>query len=255
MTHYRVVTLDNGQRSETQAWGHDHSPNVETATAERVEVIKGPRERAVRVGRARRRDQRRRPPRADALDGSPFARGRLSTEYNHNTRGRDATVAAEARRGGVGARARPHRRASGDMRTPAARSATPQRGARHRGRGGHPGRAGALTVRYTGRGERIEIFDDPARSPGYSGYQRIATHRASAELNAPVRAARLQANVGYERNYRREFATPRGDARPRPARRQRTGFLHLHHAPRGPLTGTLGVSGMTSRSPTAAARR
>jgi outer membrane receptor protein involved in Fe transport len=249
MTHYRVVTLDNGQRSETQAWGHDHSPNVETATAERVEVIKGPASVLYGSDALGGVINVVAPPVPDALDGSPFARGRLSTAYNHNTRGRDATVAAEAARGGVGARLALTGRASGDMRTPAgALGNTRNEALATEAAAGVRGRAGALSVRYAGRGERIEIFDDPVRSPGYSGYQRIATHRASAELNAPVRAGRLQANVGYERNYRREFAsaaaaTPDlgllvGNA---------TGFLHLHHAPRGPLTGTLGVSGMTSR--------
>lgn len=42
LTHNRIVTLDNGQRTEPQRWGHDHSPNVETANAEQLEVIKGP---------------------------------------------------------------------------------------------------------------------------------------------------------------------------------------------------------------------
>src|SRR5882757_1829595 len=38
----RVLVLDDGQRLETQQWGDEHSPNVETATAERIEVIRGP---------------------------------------------------------------------------------------------------------------------------------------------------------------------------------------------------------------------
>ena len=39
----RVLVLDDGQRLETQQWGDEHSPNVETATAERIEVIRGRR--------------------------------------------------------------------------------------------------------------------------------------------------------------------------------------------------------------------
>jgi outer membrane cobalamin receptor len=38
----RVLVLDDGQRLETQQWGDEHSPNVETANAERIEVIRGP---------------------------------------------------------------------------------------------------------------------------------------------------------------------------------------------------------------------
>jgi iron complex outermembrane receptor protein len=42
LTSNRVLVLDNGQRLETQQWGDEHGPNVETANAERVEVIRGP---------------------------------------------------------------------------------------------------------------------------------------------------------------------------------------------------------------------
>src|SRR5690606_41070782 len=38
----RIVTLDHGQRVETQQWGGDHAPNVETMGAERIEIVKGP---------------------------------------------------------------------------------------------------------------------------------------------------------------------------------------------------------------------
>src|ERR1700752_563309 len=42
LTSNRVLVLDDGQRLETAQWGDEHSPNVETATAERIEVIRGP---------------------------------------------------------------------------------------------------------------------------------------------------------------------------------------------------------------------
>ena len=37
-----VLILANGQRTDTQQWADEHSPNLETSNAERVEVIKGP---------------------------------------------------------------------------------------------------------------------------------------------------------------------------------------------------------------------
>src|SRR5687768_6540303 len=119
MTHYRVVTLDNGQRSETQAWGHDHSPNVETATAERVEVIKGPSSVLYGSDALGGVVNVIAPPVPDALDGDAFVRGRASTIYNHNVRGTDGTLSVEGARGGFGARAALTGRTSGGMRTPA----------------------------------------------------------------------------------------------------------------------------------------
>ena len=249
MTHYRIVTLDNGQRSETQAWGHDHSPNVETATAERVEVIKGPASVLYGSDALGGVINVVAPAVPDAIDGPRFARGRLTTAYNHNTRGPDATLVGEGATGPFGARVAVTGRGSSDMRTPAgALDNTRNRALATEAAAAYRGRAGTLAARYAARDERIEIFDDPATSPGYTGFQRIATQRASLELNAPLGAARVQVNAGYERNYRREFASAAATTPDLGLLVDNvTAFANLHHAPRGPLTGTVGVSGMTSR--------
>lgn len=248
MTHSRVVTLDNGQRSETQAWGHDHSPNVETATAERVEVIKGPASVLYGSDALGGVVNVVAPAVPDALDVPRFVRGRAGTVYSHNVRGADGTLALEGAAGGFGARGAVVARRSGDMRTPMGRlDNTHNRALATEGALGYRGAWGAVSARYVGRDERIEIFDDPRQNPGYTGFQRIATHRASAEATLPAGRARLQLNGGYEQNFRREFAAL--DAT-RPDLglfvRNWTGFAHLHHAPLGPVAGTLGVSGMTS---------
>ncbi|HEU4720540.1 MAG TPA: TonB-dependent receptor [Gemmatimonadaceae bacterium] len=248
MTHYRVVTLDNGQRTETQAWGHDHSPNVETATADRVEVIKGPASVLYGSDALGGVINVVAPAVPDALDVPSFVRGRLATMYNSNVRGADGTMSLEGATGGLGARAAVTVRGSGDMRTPGgALSNTNNRAVASEGAVGFRAPWGSLAARYAGRGERIEIYDNPVSAPGYTGFQLIDTHRATLELNAPIGGARLQVNGGYEQNYRREFAdvaATRADLGL--FVRNWTGLAHLHHAPIGPLSGTVGVSGMTS---------
>jgi iron complex outermembrane receptor protein len=248
MTHYRVVTLDNGQRTETQAWGHDHSPNVETATADRVEVIKGPASVLYGSDALGGVINVVAPAVPDALDVPRFVRGRLATMYNSNVRGADGTLSLEGATGGLGARGAVTLRGSGDMRTPGgALSNTNNRAVASEGAVGYRAPWGSLTARYAGRGERIEIYDNPVSAPGYTGFQLIDTHRATLELNAPVGGARLQANAGYEQNYRREFAdVAAAQADLGLLVRNWTGLAHLHHAPIGPLSGTIGVSGMTS---------
>src|SRR5688572_14226575 len=248
MTHYRVVTLDNGQRTETQAWGHDHSPNVETAAAERVEVIKGPASVLYGSDALGGVINVVAPTVPDALDVPRFVRGRLATMYNSNVRGADGTLTLEGATGGLGARGAVTVRGSGDMRTPGgALSNTNNRAVASEGAVGYRAPWGSISARYAGRGERIEIYDNPVSAPGYTGFQLIDTHRATLELNAPIGGARLQANAGYEQNYRREFA----DVTATQADlgllvRNWTGLAHLHHAPIGPVSGTIGVSGMTS---------
>jgi len=249
MTHYRVVTLDNGQRSETQAWGHDHSPNVETAAADRIEVIKGPASVLYGSDALGGVVNVIAPPVPDAIGERPFARGRLATIYNHNTRGRDGTLSLEAAREGLGIRGAVTMRASADMRTPdGALRNTDNRATATELAGGVRAGAASLQARYAGRDERIEIYDDPSLVPDYTGFQRIRTERASLELAAPLAGARVQANVGYEENFRREFASALA-AEPVLGLHVAnwTGFAHLDHALGAHLSGTLGVSGMSSR--------
>jgi iron complex outermembrane recepter protein len=248
MTHYRVVTLDNGQRTETQAWGHDHSPNVETATAERIEVIKGPSSVLYGSDALGGVINVIAPPIPDAIDIPRFARGRASASYNHNIRGGDGTVSFEGAIGGFGGRLALTSRASGDMRTPAGKLGnTNNRAAAPEVAAGYRGSRGTLSARYSARDERIEIFDDPITSPDYSGYQRIATHRGVVDVTIPARGSTIQASVGYEQNFRREFAHENA-ASPDLGLfvRNWTALAHLGHAPIGPFSGTLGVSGMTS---------
>jgi iron complex outermembrane receptor protein len=249
MTHYRVVTLDNGQRTETQAWGHDHSPNVETATAERIEVIKGPSSVLYGSDALGGVINVIAPALPDAIDVPRFARGRAIASYNHNIHGADGTLALEAAAGGFGARLGLTSRASGDMRTPVGplgntnnRALSPELAV------GWRGRLGTASARYTARDERIEIFDDPVKSPDYSGYQLIATHRGAIDVTTPIRGAMLQLSGGYEQNFRREFANE-GAATPDLGLfvHNWTGLVHLNHAPLGAFSGTLGMSGMTSQ--------
>lgn len=248
MTHYRVVTLDNGQRTETQAWGHDHSPNVETASAERIEVIKGPASVLYGSDALGGVINVVAPAVPDALDVPRFARGRLVSAYSHNVRGGDGTLTLEGAAGGVGARGSVTLRGSGDMRTPVGPlTNTNNRAEALDGAVGIRGGRGALSVRYTGRNERIEIFDNPAINPGYTGFQRIGTHRALLEVQAPVRGGRVQVSAGFEQNLRREFADLTAtDPDLGLFVRNWTATAYMHHAELAGLSGTLGASGMTS---------
>ncbi len=248
MTHYRVVTLDNGQRSETQSWGHDHSPNVETATAERVEVIKGPASVLYGSDALGGVINVIAQPVPDALDTPAFMRGLFTTGYNHAVRGANGTLSGEGARGGFGARGAVTLRRSGDMRTPdGPLGNTNNRATALEGAAGYRAPWGTLSARYAGRDERIEIFDDPVSAPGYSGFQLIDTQRGALEFTAPVGGSRVQVNVGHERNLRQEFADA-GASTPDLGLfvSNWTGFAHLHHAKTGPFTGTVGASAMSS---------
>jgi iron complex outermembrane recepter protein len=186
MTHYRVVTLDNGQRTETQAWGHDHSPNVETATAERIEVIKGPSSVLYGSDALGGVINVIAPPIPDAIDVPRFLRGRATASYNHNIRGADGTVSFEGARGGFGGRFALTSRASGDMRTPAGplgntnnRAVAPELAAGYRG-----GR-GTISARYAARTSASRSSTTPSRAPTIQGIN--ASRPIAASSSSPCR--------------------------------------------------------------------
>lgn len=251
LTHNRIVTLDNGQRTETQQWGHDHSPNVETANAEQLEVIKGPASvlygsdalgGVVNVIAA---------PLPDARDGDAILRGRLTTAYNTNVMGPDATVRLEGARGGLGARLAFTGRSTGDMRVPGGLLENTENRTGHVDATlGYAADEWSLLLRHSVRGERIEIFDDPVATPGYSGYQRLSTNRSTLEAQRALGSGlRLETQLGLEENFRREYdAADAAEIALGLLINTATGFVHLHHAGWGPFTeGTIGVFGMDSR--------
>lgn len=251
LTHNRIVTLDNGQRSETQQWGHDHSPNVETANAEQIEVIKGPA--SVLYG-------------SDALGGvvnvvapalsqargeSPFVRGRATMAYNTNVMGPDGTLRVDAARGGLGARLSATGRVTGDMRAPRGVLRNTENETGHLdGSIGLTGDRGKIALRYSDRSERIEIFDDPISAPGYSGYQRLTTRRGTLDADRQLSArTRVQTQWGVEQNFRREYDdAAASDIALGLLINTASGFVHLHHDAVGPFSGgTIGVFAMDSR--------
>lgn len=251
LTHNRIVTLDNGQRTETQQWGHDHSPNVETANAEQVEVIKGPA--SVLYG-------------SDALGGvvnviapalpdargeQGFVRGRLTTAYNTNVMGPDATLRLDAARGGFGARLALTGRNTQDMRVPGGVLRNTENRTGHADATlGWTGPRGTVSLRYSERSERIEIFDDPVAEPDYTGFQRLSTSRGTFEGTRSLgERFRLQTQLGLERNFRREYdAADAPDIALGLLINTATGFVHLHHDGLGPFTsGTFGLFAMDSR--------
>jgi iron complex outermembrane recepter protein len=244
LTNNRVVTLTNGQRTETQQWGHDHSPNVESADAERLEVVKGPA--SVLYG-------------SDALGGVvnvvrrklPSAegphnvtRGRLSLGYHSANLAPSATLTGEGARGAFGWRLSGTGRRADDLRTP---TGTLPNSGNNTGyleaATGYHGAMRDVELTASTRDETIRIADDPVTSPGYTGRQRIRTERFTLESNLRRGAQRLQLQAGYESNRRSEF----DDESMREVTlglhsRTATGFAHWHHAPWRGFTGVVGTA-------------
>ena len=246
LTSNRVLVLDDGQRLETQQWGDEHSPNIEVAGVERIEVIRGPA--SVLYG-------------SDALGGvinviplpvpdaigrPAFLHGSLTTAYQSNNRQPDGTIAFAGASGGLGARASFTGRSSEDLHTPDyALWNSANRAGSGSGVLGYRGSWGAVSGTYAYRGERIELTDeDPTATP----YQRIEEQRGRVNLTLPAGAGRLEVTSGVEQNRRREFEdAAASDVALGLLSRTYLTEVHYHHPPLGRLQGLVGVSGYRSR--------
>jgi iron complex outermembrane receptor protein len=242
LTSNRVLILDNGQRMETSQWGDEHGPNVETANAERVEVIRGPASvlyGSDALGGVINIIQR---PLPDALNRSPFIRGSLSTAYVTNNKQPDGSLLLEAATGGWGVRANVSGRSSEDLKTPSYTLWNSEnRALGGSGSLGYRGTWGSMSATFTGRNERIQLTDeDPAETPT----QRISTQRARLVGEFPLSSSRIEITGSFERNRRREFEDDiTTDVALGLLSKTYGADVHYHHAPLGKLAGTIGVSG------------
>jgi len=241
----RVLVLADGQRLETSQWGDEHGPNLETADVDRIEVIRGPASVLYGSDALGGVINVVAPPLPDAGSGPGLIRGRLSGSYSTNSRSPDGLLSVEGASGQFGFRASASGRTSGDIRTPDGILANS--GNRAAGGSlalGSRGGWGSFTLQYAGRDERVEVHEDPAEEPDFTGFQRIDEHRLRGTLGVPVGRARLEVEAGFERNRRREFEEAGAtEVALGLLSRTLTSDVHLHHTT-GPLVGTVGISGL-----------
>ena len=253
LSSQRVLILVNGVRQEGQQWGDEHSPEIDSYSAERMEVVKGPS--SVLYG-------------ADALGGviniikadlptienDPLLDGKIDlTGYsNNNLLGSSLTLSGA--KGIIGYRGSISKRNSGDIET--ARGILKNTGVEETNGSfafGTKQQWGELSLDYSRVDQRIEIFENPADEPDASPYQSVVHDRLQSDMDIHFPRFRLEAQTVYQNNNRKEFEEA-GAIDPELNLLLRTGTtdLKLHHKPIGNLFGTIGISGMAQRNETIA---
>ena len=246
LTSNRVLIVADGQRLETQQWGDEHSPNVDTEDAERIEVIRGPASvlyGSDALGGVINVIPKELP---DAIGRSGFVGASIMTAYSTNNRQPDGTLALEGAQGGLGFRGSVTGRTSDDIGTPAG----PLFNSGNRAVGGsasvgYRGSRGTVNASYTHRSEHLEIHEDPAEDPTATPLQRIGEDRAKVSTTVPFGSSRLEADAGFERNRRREFEAEDATDVALGLLSKTYGMnVHFHHAPLGRWAGAVGLSGL-----------
>ncbi len=246
LTSNRVLVVENGQRIESQQWGDEHAPNVETASAERIEVIRGPASvlyGSDALGGVINVVQRELP---DATDRPAFVSQWFTGSFSSNGDAPDGSLLVEGARGAVGFRTTLTARTQDDIRTPSGTLG-------NSGLDMHGGSAalgvrggwGSLAATYTGRSERLEIHEDPADEPDATPFQRVGVSRGTLTGNIALGSARIEVDLGRESNRRREFEAANATDFALGLQSINTmGNIHLHHSTGGRLAGVLGISAM-----------
>ena len=247
LTSNRVLVVADGQRLETQQWGDEHSPNVDTGDAERIEVIRGPA--SVLYGSDALGGVVNVVPRElpDAIGRDGFVRGDVTTAYSTNNQQPDGTLALEGASGGFGFRGSVTGRTSDDIRTPVGplfNSGNQSLGGT--GSVGYRAAWGNVNATYSHRDEKLEIHEDPAEDPSATPLQRIGEDRGKIGMTIPpgeLATWKLmpatRATVGGSSRRPTQPMWPSGSSR-----NTYTGNVHFHHAPLGRWAGAIGVSGL-----------
>jgi outer membrane receptor protein involved in Fe transport len=246
LTGNRVLVLDNGQRTESQQWGDEHAPNVETASAERIEVVRGPASvlyGSDALGGVINVIPRELP---DAGGGASLVRGRADVSFSSNGEMPEGAALLEGAAAGLGFRATASGRESGDVSSPTA--VLHNSGLTMTSLGAAAGWRrswGAITGNWSRRAERLEIHEDPEEEPDATPFQRVVTDRGLLTGNVSLGTSRLEADLGWERNARREFESVGAEAEGELELGLRAttwnSNLHLHHAASSRVAGVVGA--------------
>jgi iron complex outermembrane receptor protein len=241
----RVLVVSEGQRLENQQWGDEHGPQVETASIERIEVIRGPASvlyGSDALGGVVNVIHRELP---TAFDRGPFVRGSAFGAVGSVDDQREGGATIEGGAVGFGWRAGFTARNSDDVRTPTGSLFNSGNEAvTGTGAVGWRGGSGSVDGGYTHREETVQIHEDPAEDPTATPFQDIVEDHGHVRLLLPTgRDQRLQIRGGLERNQRREYEAETDDEFALGLTATTgTADVQYTHPGFGPLEGVVGIS-------------
>ncbi|MFI5346359.1 MAG: TonB-dependent receptor [Elusimicrobiota bacterium] len=246
LSEQNVVMIEDGVRHEVQPWGIEHAPEIDSLSASRIEVLRGPASLLYgsdALGGVISVFKSDLP--AAALGDGPLS-GHVLTSYDSMNKSVGTGVVAQGAKGDWGYRGDISQRNSGNEYTP--QGVIPNTGAHELSGDGTLGVKkdwGALTFDYGHFTKYVELQE--AADGSDTEFQRLDHDKASIKATIPTALFRYDITAGYDRANRREYQAndTLNAATPVVNWIQNNEFLDIkaHHAPIGPLEGTIGLTG------------
>lgn len=248
---FRSLILVDGMREEAQQFGDEHGPNLDIMDVERIEIVRGPG--SLLYG-------------SDALGGvinvatpelpsvanhSRKLSGKITGDAFSNNPGGAGSVALHGAAGDAGYRANFSMRQAGNTRTPD--GAVPNSAYKNLNGSALVGiseKWGMLSLRYSRYDAQINLPQSTTDSsgkliadPDTSTYQKVAHDRVQLRSLVNTGIAKFEIGLSYQQNRRREYESSAApDPRLNLVLDTVNTEIKAHHAPLGPLLGTLGFS-------------
>ncbi|AFM11070.1 TonB-dependent receptor [Turneriella parva] len=248
---FRSLVLVDGMREESQQFGDEHGPNIDILDMDRIEIVRGPG--SLLYG-------------SDALGGvinvttpelprsaehAKTLSGKVIGNANSNNPGGAGAISLAGAKNDFGYRGNFSYRQAGNTLTPA--GAIPNSAYENLNGSGLIGineKWGMLSLRFSRYDTKLNLpqaTNDAAgkliADPGATTYQRVAHNRLQLKSLIQTSIAKFDIGLTYQQNQRREFEDNiNPDPRLNLLLDTFNSEIKAHHAPLGPLLGTIGLS-------------
>ena len=254
LSSQEIVVVEDGVRSEALQWGNEHAPEIDALGAERIEVMRGPNSLLYGSDAIGGVISISHPELPNAKLGAGALSGKVVADVQsvNDSVGQGLTLSGA--RGDWGWRTNLSQRRSSNYRNPL-QGTVPNTGSDEIAGNGELGVRkdwGSLALAY-GRFDKRVSLQNPG-APGFPSmplngleYQVQHHDKGALHANLPTELARWEIIAGYDRANRAEFDRSQAPDNPPTLHWIQTNYtldVRAHHAPLGPLRGTIGVSGV-----------
>ncbi len=246
LSEQNVVMVEDGVRHEVQPWGIEHAPEIDSLSTSRIEVLRGPASLLYGSDALGGVISVFKPDLPSAALGDGPLSGRVLTTFDSMNKGVGTGIVAQGAQGDWGYRADMSQRQSGNEYTP--QGIIANTGASELSGDATIGvkkNWGALSFDYGHFAKRVELQE--ASDGSDTEFQKLDHDKSSVKATILTDLFRYDIGAGFDRANRREYSAndTLDAATPVVNWIQNNYFLDFkaHHAPLGPLTGTIGLTG------------